>query len=62
MIDKNKKDWRDFQLEDEEIKLLESIENGEWQSIENIEERRQNLSESFSDNLKHPKIKNKEIL
>lgn len=62
MIDKNKKDWRDFQLEDEEIKLLESIENGEWQSIENLEERRQNLRESFSDNSEYPKIKNKEIL
>jgi predicted DNA binding CopG/RHH family protein len=42
-------DWRDINLNDDEVELLESVESGEWRSVENIEERRNNLREYFSD-------------
>ncbi|MDT3741175.1 MAG: hypothetical protein RO257_16925 [Candidatus Kapabacteria bacterium] len=44
------KDWSDLNLENEEIELLESIENGEWQSIGNIEDRKNNLRNFFLKN------------
>lgn len=46
---KKEQDWRDYNLEDDEIELLESVENREWKSIGNIEERRNNLRSYFSD-------------
>ena len=45
---KKEQDWRDYNLEDDEIELLESVENREWKSIGNIEERRNNLRSYFS--------------
>ena len=42
------KDWKELNLESDEIEMLESIENGEWKSIGNIEERRKNLKHFFS--------------
>ncbi|MBM2814690.1 MAG: hypothetical protein HW421_1452 [Ignavibacteria bacterium] len=49
MENKNQ-DWRDYKLQNEEIEMLESIERGEWRSIGNIEERRNNLRKFFNDN------------
>lgn len=47
---KNKnQDWRDYNLQVEEVELLESIEKQEWRSIENIEERRNNLRSFFAE-------------
>jgi predicted DNA binding CopG/RHH family protein len=43
-------DWRDYNLQDDEVELLESIESCEWKSIENIDERRNNLRAFFSKN------------
>ena len=48
-MDNTNKDWRDYQLLNEEVDMLESVESGEWRSIGNIEERRQNLRYYFSD-------------
>lgn len=48
MNNKNQ-DWRDNNLQVEEVELLESIENREWRSIENIEERRNNLRSFFAE-------------
>jgi predicted DNA binding CopG/RHH family protein len=42
------KDWRDYKLEPDEIELLESVERGEWKSVGNIEERRQELRRFFT--------------
>jgi len=42
------KDWKELDLEKDEIEMLESIENGEWKSIGNVEERRKNLKQFFS--------------
>lgn len=47
MNNKNQ-DWRDYNLQVEEVELLESIEKQEWRSIENIEERRNNLRSFFA--------------
>jgi predicted DNA binding CopG/RHH family protein len=41
-------DWRDYKLDNDEVDLLESIENREWQSIGNIEERKENLKAFFN--------------
>lgn len=41
-------DWRELNLEKEEIDLLESVENGEWKSIGNIEKRREELRKFFA--------------
>ncbi len=41
-------DWRDSKLQNEEVDMLESIENGEWESNGNIEERRNSLRSFFS--------------
>jgi predicted DNA binding CopG/RHH family protein len=49
MNNKNQ-DWRDYNLQVEEVELLESIEKQEWRSIENIEERRNNLRSFFAEN------------
>ncbi|MGA2297179.1 MAG: hypothetical protein ABSG15_06505 [FCB group bacterium] len=47
---KNKnKDWHDYKLLDDEVEMLESIERGEWKSIDNIEKRHQTLRRFFSD-------------
>lgn len=42
------KDWKDYNLDKDEIEMLESVERGEWTSIGNIEERRQRLRDYFS--------------
>ena len=57
-MNNNIKDWRDSTLPDDEIEMLESIENGEWKSIGNIDERRNNLREFFSDNGKSTNLIN----
>ncbi|MEI6088851.1 MAG: hypothetical protein WCR42_00210 [bacterium] len=44
------KDWRDYNLPNDEVELLESIESCEWKSIENLDERRNNLRAFFSKN------------
>lgn len=49
-MESTNKDWRDLNLENEEIELLESIENGEWHSVSNIEDRKNNLRNFFSKN------------
>lgn len=43
-------DWRDYNLPNDEVELLESIESSEWKSIENLDERRNNLRAFFSNN------------
>jgi predicted DNA binding CopG/RHH family protein len=48
-IMKNKdQNWRDLNLDVDEVEMLESIERGEWKSVGNIEERRQRLREFFA--------------
>lgn len=42
------KDWKELDLEESEIEMLESVENGEWQSIGNLEERKKNLKTILS--------------
>ncbi len=37
---------KDYILDEEEKKLLKEIENGEWQSVENLEEEKARLVES----------------
>ncbi len=37
---------KDYILDDEEKKLLYEIENGEWQSVKNLEEERERLAKS----------------
>ncbi len=45
------KDWRDYELEKDEIELLNSVENGEWKSVGDIEERKRSIREFFSDDI-----------
>ena len=49
-MDNKMTDWRDLDLQDDETEMLESIENGEWQSIGNLVERQSNLRKMFSIN------------
>lgn len=37
---------KDYMLDDEEKELLREIENGEWQSVEDLEEEKYRLAES----------------
>lgn len=41
-------DWTDYNLDIDEVELLENIENGEWQSIGNLEIRKNNLRDYFN--------------
>lgn len=44
----NTKDWHEFNLDNDELEMLESIENQQWKSIGNIEFRKNQLREFFS--------------
>jgi len=52
------KDWRDYNLPNDEVELLESVESSEWKSIENLDERKNNLRAFFSKNNDSEKIIN----
>ena len=49
MLSENK-DWRELDLDSDELELLDSIEAGEWFSVGNIDERKNKLRNYFSPN------------
>lgn len=57
MENKNQ-DWRDFDLDQDEVELLESIENKEWKSVGNIGSRQEQLRSFFIDENEQEKIIN----
>jgi predicted DNA binding CopG/RHH family protein len=57
MENKNQ-DWKDYNLLNDEVEMLESIEKGQWLSIGDIESRKNNLRDFFSNKLKTNNIIN----
>lgn len=39
-------DWTELELSEEEVELIQSVENGEWQSVPDIEKRKNELKNS----------------
>lgn len=47
-MENKSQNWRNYKLEDDEVELLESVENGQWKSVGDIENRRNKLREFFA--------------